>query len=70
MTLLDEVVTDSYHWSKDIFGKVEKDSQLISKRPLAILNTAFAQSGVLIEVTGNIEVPIELIYVPKIILVV
>ena len=63
VTSLEEVITDDDHWSKYIFGKIEQNSQIISKRPLAALNTAFAKSGVLINVKESIKVPVELKYV-------
>lgn len=53
------------HWAKDIFGKLEEAGQKPVARPLAALNTAFAQDGVLIRATGHVTRPVNLIYVHK-----
>ncbi|MCJ8335636.1 MAG: SufD family Fe-S cluster assembly protein [Epibacterium sp.] len=50
------------HWAKDIYGVLEARGQTPVERPLAALNTAFAQDGVIIHVTGKPAKPINLIY--------
>ncbi|MBV1926803.1 MAG: SufD family Fe-S cluster assembly protein [Rhodobacteraceae bacterium] len=51
------------HWAKDIYGALEKNAQNPVARPLAALNTAFAEDGVVIHVTGKPSKPICLNYV-------
>ena len=63
LTSLDELGSENNHWSMNIFGKIEKESQIISKRPLATFNTAFAKDGVLIDIKMDIKAPIELKYI-------
>ena len=38
------------HWAKEIYGVLEEESQVISKRPLATLNSALADSGFAINI--------------------
>jgi Fe-S cluster assembly protein SufD len=59
--LADAAMTD-IHWAKSVFGVIETLGQRPVERPLAALNTAFAQDGVLIRVTGKAEKPVSLIY--------
>ncbi len=49
------------HWAADSYGALEAAGHYVP-RPLAALNTAFAQDGVLIHVTGKAEKPVNLIY--------
>ena len=51
------------HWAKDIYGTLESKGQIPVERPLAALNTAFANDGVLIHVTGPVTRPVNLVYV-------
>ncbi|MEX0337893.1 MAG: SufD family Fe-S cluster assembly protein, partial [Arenibacterium sp.] len=53
------------HWAKDVYGVLEAAGQKPVERPFAALNTAFAQDGVLIHVTGTPSKPISLTYVHK-----
>ncbi|SEK94380.1 SufB/SufD family protein [Roseovarius nanhaiticus] len=50
------------HWARDLYGTLEARGQTPVERPLAALNTAAAQDGVLIHVTGEADKPINLIY--------
>ena len=52
-------------WVKKLFGKIEKKSQELSKRPLAVFNSAFFQSGYIIRVKDNINIPIEFRYISR-----
>lgn len=51
------------HWAKDIYGALENNAQKPVERPLAALNTAFAEDGVIIHVTGKPSKPICLSYI-------
>lgn len=53
------------HWAKDLFGVLEANGQSPVDRPLAALNTAFANDGVVIRVTGKVSKPVNLIYLHK-----
>ncbi|MEP5728767.1 MAG: Fe-S cluster assembly protein SufD [Sulfitobacter sp.] len=50
------------HWARDIYGVLENNGQTPVARPLAALNTALANDGVLIHVTGKVSKPLNLIY--------
>lgn len=50
------------HWARDLYGVLEARGQSPVPRALAALNTAFAQNGVLIRVTGKADRPVALIY--------
>ena len=50
------------HWAKDLYGVLEERGQSPVARPLAALNTALAEDGVLIHVTGRVSKPVNLIY--------
>lgn len=49
------------HWSRDLFGHLEAAGQVPVARPLAALNTAFADGGVVIRVKETAR-PVHLIY--------
>lgn len=53
------------HWARDLYGTLESNGQKPVERPLAALNTAFACDGVLIHVTGQVDMPIALVYLHK-----
>ncbi|WP_372603715.1 Fe-S cluster assembly protein SufD [Actibacterium sp.] len=53
------------HWAKDLYGALETAGQTPVERPLATLNSAFAQDGILIRVTGQVAKPVRLIYLHK-----
>ncbi len=50
------------HWARDLYGMLEIRGQDPVERPLAALNTAMAQDGILIHVTGKPSKPINLVY--------
>jgi Fe-S cluster assembly protein SufD len=60
---LADIATTDIHWAKDLYGVLEKKGQKPVERPLAALNTAFAQDGVVIHVTGKPSKPICLTYI-------
>ena len=51
------------HWAQGIYGILEARGQSPVARPLAALNSAFAEDGVLIHVTGRAAKPISLVYI-------
>jgi Fe-S cluster assembly protein SufD len=51
------------HWARDLYGVLEANGQTPVPRPLAALNTATAEQGVLIRVTGKVSKPLCLHYV-------
>ena len=59
--LLSEASGD-LHWARDLYGTLEARGQKPVERPLATLNTAFANEGVLIHATGMVSRPVNLIY--------
>lgn len=65
ITRLAEAALADIHWAKDVYGQLEANGQIPVARPLAALNTAYAQDGILIRVTGKISKPINLIYLHK-----
>tara|TARA_R110002096_G_scaffold13722_1_gene48279 strand:- start:9797 stop:11092 length:1296 start_codon:yes stop_codon:yes gene_type:complete len=50
------------HWARDLYGVLEARGQTPVQRPFATLNTAFANDGVMIRVTGKATKPISFIY--------
>ena len=54
--------SDDLDWAKDLYGRYEKLSQDSVARPLAAYNTAYADEGVVINVSERIERPINIIY--------
>ena len=60
--LLSQTRTQEAHWASDIFGKLEAAGQSPVERPLAALNTALAEDGVLVHAKGAISKPVHLIY--------
>ena len=50
------------HWVRDFYGVLETRGHTPVDRPLAALNTAFADDGVVIRVTGKPTRPVSLIY--------
>ncbi|UYV39154.1 SufD family Fe-S cluster assembly protein [Rhodobacteraceae bacterium D3-12] len=59
---LSEAAGKDIHWAKDLYGALETNGQTPVDRPLAALNTALAEEGVLIRVTGKASKPVSLIY--------
>ncbi len=62
---LEEAAKADIHWAKDLYGELEASGQDPVARPLAALNTAFAQDGILIRATGKVSKPVNLIYLHK-----
>ena len=60
--LLSQTQALDEHWAADIFGKLETAGQSPVARPLAALNTALADDGVLVHAKGAISKPVHLIY--------
>lgn len=60
--LLSQTRTQEAHWASDIFGQLEAAGQSPVERPLAALNTALAEDGVLVHAKGAISKPVHLIY--------
>ncbi len=58
-----DICCQDIHWAKDLYGVLEARGQSPVQRPLAAFNTAFAQDGVAIHVTGKPSKPINLVYV-------
>jgi Fe-S cluster assembly protein SufD len=59
---LAEAATRDLHWAQGFYGALEAEGQKPVARPLAALNTAFAEDGILLRVTGAVERPIHLVY--------
>lgn len=62
---LNEVSTLDVHWAKDAYGAIEATVHDHVDRPLAALNTAFAQDGLLIRVTGKVSKPVNISYMHR-----
>ena len=59
---IEDICCKDIHWAKELYGVLEARGQSPVRRPLAALNTAFAEDGVAIHVTGKPSKPISLIY--------
>ena len=59
---LADVALADIHWARDHYGMLEERGQSPVQRPLAALNTAMAQDGLMIHVTARASRPIHLIY--------
>ncbi len=59
---LGDALNADIHWARDVFGVLEAAGQAPVHRPLAALNTAVAQEGFAIRVTGKAPRPINLRY--------
>ena len=57
-----DICCKDIHWAKDLYGVLEARGQSPVQRPLAALNTAFAQDGIAIHVTGKPSKPINFVY--------
>ncbi|MGO4854893.1 SufB/SufD family protein [Phaeovulum sp. W22_SRMD_FR3] len=60
--LLSSVQALDLHWAQGLYGVLEASGQKPVDRPLAALNTAVAQEGVLLRVTRVVTKPVHLIY--------
>jgi len=65
ISLLSDALSADIHWAKDLYGTLEANGQTPVQRPLAALNTAFAEHGVAIRATGKADKPVNLIYLHK-----
>jgi Fe-S cluster assembly protein SufD len=59
---LSDALSKDIHWVKDLFGVLENNGQTPVERPLAALNTAVAQEGMVIRATGHAPKPIAIRY--------
>ncbi len=59
---LKDAAARDIHWAKDLFGVLEQNGQNPVARPFATLNTATAEQGVVIRVTGKVTRPVSLHY--------
>lgn len=59
---LSDVAQKDIHWAKDVYGQLEAKGQDPVERPLASLNTALAEDGIVIHVTGKVSRPVSFIY--------
>jgi len=59
---LSDIVNKDIHWAKDLYGQLEANGQNPVQRPLAALNTALAEDGIVIHVTGKVSRPVNFIY--------
>ena len=59
---LSDIVNTDIHWAKDLYGQLEANGQTPVQRPLAALNTALAEDGIIIHVTGKVSRPVSFIY--------
>ncbi|MEM9783720.1 MAG: SufD family Fe-S cluster assembly protein [Pseudomonadota bacterium] len=59
---LADVLTQDITIARELFGKLELAGQEKVLRPLAMLNTAAARAGVVLQVTGTVATPIHLGY--------
>lgn len=59
---LAEATRSDIHWAKTLYGALETRGQLPIERPLAALNTAIADDGVVIRATAEVKKPVSLIY--------
>jgi len=60
--LLNDALSADIHWASNVYGALEADGQSPVHRPLAALNTARAQQGFAIRVTGNAAKAISMVY--------
>ncbi len=59
---LSDAMQADIHWARDLYGVLEARGQTPVQRPFAALNTAAAQDGVVIRVTGKVARPVSLVY--------
>ena len=63
--LISETQKFKRHWAEELYGKLEKTAQTPVSRPLATLNTAFAEEGILLHVKGSLAKPLSLQYLHR-----
>lgn len=59
---LADAASRDIHWAQSLFGVLEGEGQKPVARPLATMNTAFAEEGLVIHVTEAVARPVHLIY--------
>ncbi|PWE33212.1 Fe-S cluster assembly protein SufD [Maritimibacter sp. 55A14] len=62
ITTLAEATATDIHWARDLYGVLEERGQTPVDRPLAALNTALAEDGIVIRASGAAPKPVSLIY--------
>jgi Fe-S cluster assembly protein SufD len=62
---LETALDKDIHWARDLFGVLENNGQNPVERPLAALNTAVAQQGLVIRATKTTTKPIAIRYLHK-----
>ncbi|MDA5094851.1 SufD family Fe-S cluster assembly protein [Aliiroseovarius sp. KMU-50] len=62
---LSEAAAKDIHWASQVYGVLEASGHNPVPRPLAAHNSAMANDGVVIRVTGRVERPVSLIYQHK-----
>ncbi len=62
ITRLAEAGRVDLHWARDYYGVLEARAHDPVARPFAALNTAYATDGLLIRVTGQVTLPVSVIY--------
>ena len=60
--LLSQTKAKDGHWASDMYGQLEATGQSPVARPLATLNTALAEEGVLVHAKGATLKPVHLVY--------
>ena len=60
---LADATSKDIHWARDLFGTLEKNGQKPVKRPLAALNTAMAEQGLVIRITDKCKKPLAIRYI-------
>jgi Fe-S cluster assembly protein SufD len=60
---LPDATSKDIHWARDLFGTLEKNGQIPVKRPLAALNTAMAEQGLVIRITDKCKKPLAIRYI-------
>ncbi len=63
--LLTDATSTDIHWARDLYGVLEARGQSPVHRPLAALNSAFADQGVVIRATGAAARPVSLVYLRR-----
>ena len=59
---LADIAALDVHWAKEYYGVLEERGQTPVQRPLAALNTAYANDGVIIHVTDTVAKPVNITY--------
>ncbi len=60
---LSDAMSKDIHWVREVFGVLEARGQTPVARPMAALNTAVAQDGLVIRATAEVSRPISMIYI-------